>query len=170
MIPPQVPLETQKELQELQQSVQYMEVIKSQVESLAAQADLMEKTLEDYARAHSTLESLKDLPEGSEMLVPIGADSFMFTKVSDNAQAIVGCGANVSIQKPIPDALGSLEGRIKEIEDIRSNLNQNIQGLQNQAMALDQRISQLYQKHRSIIEGGAPDDQGQGGGRLIQAP
>ncbi len=131
--------------QELRQAMAALEVYRSQLESLAENMQLIQISLEELARAKETLTQYQKAAEGSEVLVPIGGNSFVFAKVASNAKAIVGIGTGISVEKSMDDAITIMEDRTKELTDTLGKLSARRAALEEQASQLSQGVQQEIQ-------------------------
>jgi prefoldin alpha subunit len=62
------------------------------------------------------LENLEKEKENAELLVPIGGSSYIKAKLTSHDKVIVGMGANVSIEKTLPEAKVLIKERLEELE------------------------------------------------------
>jgi prefoldin alpha subunit len=131
---------------ELRQSLATLELYRAQLQSLAEQLQLIQMSLEENARAKETLSSFKDAPIDSEILVPVGGNSFVFAKVGSNSNAIVGIGSDVSLEKPIEEAVKMIEVRINELVETFTKLGERRSAIEAQSSQLSQQVQQEYQK------------------------
>jgi prefoldin alpha subunit len=76
--------------------------------------------------ANSTIEGLRSESVGTDVLMPIGGGSYIRAKLADNEKLIVGIGADVAIEKTLPEALESYNTRFSELQKARSALEQQI--------------------------------------------
>ena len=95
--------------------------------------------LQELATSKLTLEGIKNLTKGDEILVPIGASSFVRARIDDTAQVIAGIGANVSVDRSIDDATKNLEERITLIE---AKIKENQENYMNVAERLEELTAQ----------------------------
>jgi prefoldin alpha subunit len=68
------------------------------------------------AYANIALESIENEKENAELLVPIGGSSYIKVKLASSDKVIVGMGANVSIEKTLPEAKAIVKERLEELE------------------------------------------------------
>lgn len=132
--------------EELQQSVRTLEFYRVQLESFDQQYEFLTRAMNEHNRAKETMEAYKEIKEGSETLIPIGAGSFLFAKVSEPNKAMVGVGADVVINTSIDDALAKLETRIKEVEEAMKSLSERYQEVAGKAAELTAKIQSAYVK------------------------
>lgn len=85
--------------------------------------------LEETSIAMNTLEGVKGCPKGTEVLVPVGAGSFICAELSDVEKAITGVGAGVCIEKSIESSTTDLKERQAELEKLSASLRQQLEQL-----------------------------------------
>ena len=134
---------------ELQQSLATLELYRAQLQSLAEQQQLVQMSLEENARAKETLSNFKSAPIDSEILVPVGGNSFVFAKIGSNSKAIVSVGSRVSLEKPIEDAMKMIETRINELVETFTKLGERRSAIEAQSSQLSQQLQQEYQRMQS---------------------
>jgi len=134
---------------ELQQSLATLELYRAQLQSLAEQQQLVQMSLEENARAKETLSNFKSAPIDSEILVPVGGNSFVFAKIGSNSKAIVSVGSRVSLEKPIEDAMKMIETRINELVETFTKLGERRSAIEAQSSQLSQQLQQEYQRIQS---------------------
>ncbi|MFQ5553317.1 MAG: hypothetical protein ACE5EW_06330, partial [Thermoplasmata archaeon] len=66
----------------LQQAVAALENTRAQLDALTRQEEALRYSLQEYTRARDTMAEYKDAPVGTEILVPIGANSFLFAQIA----------------------------------------------------------------------------------------
>jgi prefoldin alpha subunit len=133
--------------QELSQSLRTLETYKAQMESYDQQFGFLSSTMKEHTEAKETLTGYKDLKEGQETLIPIGAGSFLFAKVSDPGKAMVGMGADMVVETKIDDAIAKLDERIAEIEEAMKSVTEKYQDVAQKSADLSARIQHAYEGH-----------------------
>jgi prefoldin alpha subunit len=121
----------------------------AQLEAYARQEEVLRVTLEEFVRARETMARYQQADKGAEVLVPIGANSFVYAEVGNPDRVIVGIGSNVSVEEGIPTALEKLEARIKDIEGAREGTLQRLVELQAKAEEQGRVVEGLYAKLQS---------------------
>ena len=130
---------------ELRQAMSTLEVFRAQLESIAQNQQLVQMSLEELGRARETLVQYQKAKEGDELLVPIGGSSFVFAKVAGETKAIVGIGTGVSVEKPIDDAIKTMDDRAAELMDSMKKLTERRITIEEQAAALSQAVDMELQ-------------------------
>ncbi|MFQ5887246.1 MAG: prefoldin subunit alpha [Candidatus Hydrothermarchaeales archaeon] len=109
------------------ETLQEFELYKAQIKTLTENLELIEVSINELQNVNEGLKALKDAKKGSEILVPMGADSFVNAKVTDTKNVIIGLGAGVATKKSVDEAMSDIEGRIKELEDIKKKSTDKLQ-------------------------------------------
>ncbi len=135
--------------QEFRQKVNRLQQLNSQVEAFQNQLDFIDELIEGHNQAKKTMEKYSEKEQGSQLLVPIGANSFIQSKVGDNDKVLIGLGADVSAEKEVNEAMDIVEERKKEFEDTKADLEEDFNEMKNQAQELEQEVRQEYQELQS---------------------
>lgn len=120
------------------------EYYRGQIETLKQSLESISSSILDLAVVKESLDSIKALKKKNEILVPIGAGSFVNARIIDTDKVIIGLGADVAVKKKIQDAKADIEGRMKKLEEVQ---NQNIEKLQ----LITQKIQELAPQVERII-------------------
>lgn len=102
---------------ELRQMLALMESYKNRTEALSHQVNVLRSTLDEVNMANESIKALLAAKEGDEIMVPIGASSFMNVKVASNKNIIVGIGSNISVEKTPEDASRYMEANAAELTE-----------------------------------------------------
>jgi prefoldin alpha subunit len=129
---------------ELTESIRTLEVYRMQLQELEQQIELIRNSLETHNRAKETMENYKNLEEGAETLIPIGADSFLFASVKQPNQAMLNIGSDVMIELDMDKAIGKLDERIEEMEGAMDQLNKKSNELTTIASELTAKVQEAY--------------------------
>ncbi|MHA1270224.1 MAG: prefoldin subunit alpha [Candidatus Helarchaeota archaeon] len=120
-----------------------------QVSVLQNQMGLIYNRIETYEITRRTVENIKEMKEGQEILVPIGDTIVFKAKIMDTQNFIVNIGADVMIVKNIEDTMKYIDKNIEilnnrkqEIEIIYQKIAQEINELQRKKNSLLQMFSQ----------------------------
>ncbi|MBU7013416.1 MAG: prefoldin subunit alpha [Theionarchaea archaeon] len=126
-----------------------IQVLQEQGRILASNVERLSMYLQELAASRATLEGMQSLKKGDEILVPIGASSFIRARIDDIEKVIVGVGSNVSMDKTLGDAAASMqermnlvESKIKESQDAYIKVAQKLDVFTAEAQRRVQSISQ----------------------------
>ncbi len=128
--------------QSLRESYVMLDTAKAQLEGLVKQQQLIQLAVDEHVRARETIKDLAKGEIGDEILIPLGADSYIHAKISDRRDAIVGVGAGISIlrtpeeaQKILDEKIDELSRAFKSVTDKAAQLEGMIQELTDKVQA-----------------------------------
>jgi prefoldin alpha subunit len=134
--------------QELRDNYVLMETAKAQLEGLAKQQELIQLAVEEHVRARETIKQMAKGNPGDDILIPLGADSYIHAKISDNRDAIVGAGSGVSIKRTPDEAEKILDSKIDDL----SRAFKSISDKAAETEALVQEITQKVQDQMELLQ------------------
>jgi len=103
--------------EEITRNLTLIEYYKQQLESIDMQLQYLQSTLADYQRAKLTVEQLHAADENSEVLIPVGAGTFINGSLKNASNVLIGVGAGLVVEKTVDEAVLKLEERMKRIEE-----------------------------------------------------
>ncbi|HUU06839.1 MAG TPA: prefoldin subunit alpha [Thermoplasmata archaeon] len=133
---------------EARESAAMIESAKAQYEALMRQQEIIRLTVDEHSRARDTISMVASGKPGDDILVPIGAESFIHARISEEKSAIVGVGADVSFQRPPEEAQKLLGARIDELNRAAHKIGERIE----QTELTVQQLSEKLQEHYSRSE------------------
>jgi len=109
---------TDKEMpteQSLRDNLVMLETAKAQLDGLGKQQQLIQLAIEEHVRARETVKQLAKGVPGDTALIPLGADSYIHAKISDDRDSIVGIGSGISIRRTPEEAEKILDAKIDDL-------------------------------------------------------
>jgi prefoldin alpha subunit len=91
-----------------------------------------------------TLDGLEKEKENSELLVPIGGNSYIKAKLENPDKIIVGMGAGISVEKTLQEAKEIIKNRLESLEKTRMSLQQ-------QLAQIAERMSESREKFDNLV-------------------
>lgn len=134
----------------LQQSMVALEMQKGYIESLTNQIEMIQLAMNEHVKAKETLSQYMKLKEGNELLVPIGANSFIYAKKTKAKKAIIGIGANVTIEEDLDKAVERIENKLQNLQKTGDELTQQLANVQQQATALSEKIRKEMEGQQNV--------------------
>ncbi|NJE00271.1 prefoldin subunit alpha [Thermococcus sp. LS1] len=123
------------------------QLLQAQAQLLAQNLELLTLGRNEFQAVKETLEELKKVEEEKpEILVPIGAGSFLKGMIVDKNSAIVSVGSGYAIEKSLDDAIGYLDARIKEYDEAIRKTQEALAKLEGQLQELAQKAQKLQQE------------------------
>ncbi len=142
---------------ELRRGLAVLDQYREQLEALAQQQEIVRVSLEEHMRAKETLLRYKEAGKAAEVLVPVGANSFLVAEVKDPEKAFVGIGSDLIVFDEIPKQIERLDARIKSIGDAMATIGQRLAELQQRAESQGAAVQNLYDRLQAAPEtGGRP--------------
>ena len=130
--------------EELQKLMAESEEYKKRMEDVSRQIQLIGATQTELKSTITALDALKENKSGTEILVPLGSNSFIRAELKDTEKVLIGVGANISLEKTTDGAKGFLESRGEE-------MNNTIVKLQTIAKEINMTMVQLNAKSEGLI-------------------
>ncbi len=123
------------------------QLLQAQVQLLAQNLELLTMGRNEFQAVKETLEGLKKVEdEKPEILVPIGAGSFLKGIIVDRENAIVSVGAGYAVEKSLDDAIAYLEERVKEYDEAIAKTQEGLRKLEAQLNELAKKAQALQDK------------------------
>jgi prefoldin alpha subunit len=124
----------------LEQALYAMEQFKHQVENLSRQRQVVMMSMEEHMRARLTLSEYGKSSDGHELLVPVGANTFLFARAARPDKVLIGIGGDVVIEDTAAGASEKLDSTIKLLEEADRRIAGRIIELENQIMVLNAEV------------------------------
>lgn len=135
---------TQEKLEKLAYEYQ---LLQAQAQLLAQNLELLTMGRNEFQAVKETLEELKKIDdEKPEILVPIGAGSFLKGLIVDKENAIVSIGAGYAVQKSLDEAVEYLEARIKEYDEAIAKTQSSLKQLEGKLQELAAEAQKIQQE------------------------
>jgi len=128
--------------QEMRQAMGVLEAYKAQLEAINEQGQLLQMSLEDYFRAKDTLLAVSKGKPGDEVLMPVGGSSYVHASIVHSDRVLVGVGTSVSMDKPVEEAIATVEARIGEMMDALKKVSESRTVLESKMQQLSQGLQQ----------------------------
>jgi prefoldin alpha subunit len=132
-----------KEEEELRKLSLEMRFLEQTAESLEQRISMVNAAMTDLTYANMALESIEKEKENAELLVPIGGSSYIKVNLSSPDKVIVGMGANVSIEKTLPEAKAIVKERLEELEKTMRSAQQQFGQIAERINAGRSRVESL---------------------------
>jgi len=121
-----------------------MESYKNRTEALSRQVSVLRSTLDEVNMANESIKTLMAAKEGDDILIPIGASSFMTVKVSSNKNIIVGIGSGISAEKTPEDANKYMEANAAELTEALKKTVEALNEVQQALTTVSEAVQQEY--------------------------
>ena len=130
---------------EIRELVAKAQAYQQRLDLLQQQGNLVQVSIDDLDNALKALDALAGQEAGHELLVPIGAGSFVHAAVARPDTVLVGLGSGVTVARKVADAKAIFQGRRTELEKVLAETTGAIGQVTNELMRLQQE-AQKYQQ------------------------
>lgn len=131
----------------LQEKFVQMEYLKGQAENVQQQVSMVVNSINELQVARGALKNMKDIAEGSEILVPLGAGAYATATLKRNKSVIMSLGADILADKSMEEAISIVESQIAKLEEAHekmagglSEINENIKALAPEVQSLAKKL------------------------------
>jgi prefoldin alpha subunit len=114
---------SEEELRKLNVELRFLE---QTADAIQSRINMVNTITTDLTYANMTLEGLEKEKENSELLVPIGGNSYIRAKLDNPDKIIVGMGAGVSVEKTLQEAKDIIKKRLENLGKTRMSLQQQL--------------------------------------------
>ncbi|MEM2118331.1 MAG: prefoldin subunit alpha [Candidatus Bathyarchaeia archaeon] len=133
-----------KSEEELRKLSVEIRVLEANAETVQSRINMVNAVITDLSYASMTLEGLEKEKENSELMVPIGGNSYIKARLDNPDKVIVGMGAGVSIEKTLQEAKEIIKKRLENLENTRI-------ALQQQLAQIAERIGEDREKFEALV-------------------
>jgi len=137
---------------EFRQAMAVLESYNLQLETVSRQVRLLQVSLEETTRARESLKALNDAKEGDEILIPVGASSFVPVRVVGEKKALINIGNRISAEKSIDEAISYMETNGKELSEALKNAVAALEEIEMRASELTAAIQNEYQSRQDSVQ------------------
>jgi prefoldin alpha subunit len=135
---------------ELRQAMEVLDAYNVQLEALNRHVRLLQVSLDDTVRARESFKALADAKEGDEILIPVGASSYVPAKVTGKKTAIVGIGNRLSAEKDLGEAVAFMEASVSEISKALRESIDALSEIEKMAAELSMAVQSEYRQRQQL--------------------
>lgn len=129
---------------ELEDKLAMLEQYKQLLERLAKQDEALRGEMEEHMRARDTLQRIDTMKKGGEILVPIGANCFVYASVKNAKKVLNSVGAGIAVEDTIKKAVERLDETIKQLGEAGQKLAERVQEMDGKARELAAEVDKAY--------------------------
>ena len=131
---------------ELRRGMAALDQFRETMDALAQQQEIIRISLEEHLRARETLTRYREAGTNAEILVPVGANSFLVAASKDVDRAYVSIGSDLLVYDKIETQIERLDARIKSITEAANAIGQRLGEIQRRAEAQGAAVQDLYDR------------------------
>lgn len=131
---------TKKE--ELQKKIIQFQILDANLKVLQERMGVLTTRIDELQKTKTAIDNLK-LSKSTKAMIPLGSGNFVFGRIDDTENIIVGAGAGIAIKKKKKEAIEILDSRIGELENSLRDLTGQTQAIVEQLEKLQFEIEKL---------------------------
>lgn len=139
--------------EQLRRLIVELRLMQGSAETLQQRLDLLRTAIRDLWVAESSLRAMKEMEEGTPILVPTGGGTFINARLENLSRVIVGVGADVSVEMDLDGALEDVSARLAEMEKAGQSVQQQLEQILVQMQVHQDGISRLSAELRGETTG-----------------
>ena len=137
---------TDEERKKQQRILSELNAHQATAEALRRHISLLTSSLSELSMTIEAIKAIKGLKPGTDILVPMGSDSFITAKLTTAEKVIIGLGADISAERSSEDALKVLEARRTELEQALGQAREELGKLGERMEALRPEAELILEK------------------------
>jgi prefoldin alpha subunit len=138
---------------QLRQLITEMRMMEGSVNTLQQRLQMVLSSVSELRIAKQSLEDLKNIKTGSNLLVPIGGAAFINASLGDFEKVVVGIGADVSLEMTYDDAVKDINERLEEMEKAQGSIEQQLNQIMAQLEAHQSMAERLSAEIQGTVQG-----------------
>lgn len=132
--------EKQEKLQKLYVEFQ---VLNNSIKQLEKQNEALETQLMELMVTNQSLDDMKKIESGTEILVPISSGIYAKAELKDTNSFTVNVGSNIVLNKDLNSTKKIIEKQIDEIKKLGENFVNELQSNTSKAALLEKEITEI---------------------------
>ena len=126
--------------QKLNQQLYAFRYLKEQREFLSGQIEILNTSYSNLINTKSTLENLKNVKEGEEILVPVGGILNLKATIKDPDKSLFFISQDVVVEKTIDESIETVEKLMEQHKEQMQKLSQTLQQIEMNLQAASQEL------------------------------
>jgi prefoldin alpha subunit len=127
----------------IREAMQVGEELQQHLANIEDQLGYLRALTQEFQRSRATLEALKEMKAGDEVLLPLGGGNFVRASLAQKDKVISGIGAGYSVEGPIDDAMQRVDAQLEAAKDASQRLSEEGQRVMQQMQAVEARLGEL---------------------------
>lgn len=129
---------------DVNQMVYLYQVLEDQQSALAEQLNLLESQIQGVNTSLISLNGLKEVQNGHEIIVPLGANAYTYASLKDPEKILVSIGKDILIEKNLEAGIASIEDLKEKYQKIKEKLLKNYQEVSGKIEEIRPIIENVY--------------------------
>jgi prefoldin alpha subunit len=129
--------------QQVQEDLVRLDAYRNQLSAMLQQHQLLSASRTDHLRAREALDGLERSGAESEVLIPIGGETYLRGSPDRSGPVLIGIGSGYVAQMDRPRAAELLGQRITQIEQAARELEGQIRSVEERIQIVSRRVESL---------------------------
>lgn len=129
--------------EKLQKLYVEFQMLSQHIKQLEEKTAALNSQLTELAVTNQSLEDMKKVKRGTEILVPLSSGIYTKAEIKDSKNVIVNVGSNVTTVKDIDSTKKLIESQIDEIKNLQEKLVNELQNNTSKAAMLEGQINSI---------------------------
>jgi len=134
---------------ELTKYMMLIEQYKEQLNTLENQSSYLQAAINDYAKAKITLKNLEKADSESEILLPIGGNTFVEAKTKNTSKVLIDIGGGLITERKPDLAIKKIDKRISDLQKNIEKIENMMKQIQNEATEISYKAQQMMQEKQN---------------------
>jgi prefoldin alpha subunit len=136
-------LDEKNKEKKLQKLYSQFQVLDQNIKQIQQQAQTLNTQLVELVSATQSLEELKNVKPGTEILVPISAGVYAKAEIKDSKNMLVNVGANTNVKKSVSDTKKIIEIQVEEMKKLQKQMLGELNQLTTQAGMIENEMNRI---------------------------
>jgi prefoldin alpha subunit len=129
--------------EDVQRLIRETDQIRSQLNFLIQQLELINHSISDFEGSKKTLEEIQKREVGEQILLPLGSHLLIEAKLERKDSVLFDLGSNIIQEMDFETAKSKIQYRLDELNKSKSMLTSNITQLRSDIVARENFLNQL---------------------------
>ncbi len=129
------------EEKQLQEKYLEFQMLQQQMEQLSKYLEELSGKIGEFNLTKENIKSLGKAAPDTESLISVAPGIFVKGELKENKKFVINVGANILVEKTVPQIEGVLDKQIKEIEEVRAQLDGNLLEMNQKMNSLIKELS-----------------------------
>lgn len=139
--------------QDVQRMALTLDVLKRQANELGGQLEMMENYIAGMNVTKTTIDQLKQVSPGQEIILPIGNSAFIEAKITDPSKILMAVSRDVVIQKSVENADAYANKMLKIYNESQEKLSTRLDQIVGQINQIQPQLEAIMRQAQQMSAG-----------------
>ncbi len=130
----------------MQEKYVEFQLLDQQIKQLQQQIQVMEQQMMELNAVRQSLDDLKNIKAGSEILTPLNSGIFAKAEIKDPNELLVNIGADVVVKKDIGSTKEMITNQLNEMDKIHTQMHEELQNSVHKARSMQEELVKLVEE------------------------